>query len=74
MFNRDQAIKRIASRRCACANCSGQLTDPALSKGRWGFCRACGCAWQVATPNGLAYAATVPSARHRQNSGTGKMH
>src|SRR5216683_1537717 len=49
MFNRNEAIKRIAFGRCACADCSGHLTDPARSKGGWGFCRDCGCAWQVAT-------------------------
>jgi hypothetical protein len=66
MFTRNEAIKRIASGRCACADCPGRLTDPARSKGGWGFCRACGCAWQIATPDGHAYAATVPSAMHRE--------
>jgi hypothetical protein len=72
MFNRDLAIKRIASGRCACADCSGQLTDPARSKGGWGFCSVCQCAWQIATPDGHAYAATVPAGRHRQITGDGK--
>jgi hypothetical protein len=38
-----------------------QLTDPSLSKGGWGFCRVCGCAWQIVAPDGHEYAATVPS-------------
>ncbi len=62
MFNREQVIKRIASGRCACAGCLGQLTDPARSKGGWGFCRACGCAWQIATPDGHAYGQAPTSA------------
>jgi hypothetical protein len=67
MFNREVAIKRIGSGRCACAACSGQLTDPARSKGGWGFCRVCRCAWQVSAPDwgGRKYTAMVPSATHR---------
>lgn len=70
MFERNEALKRIAAGRCPCSGCLGLLTDPARSKGGWGFCQTCRCAWQVATPDGHAYAATVPSDRHRPPAAT----
>lgn len=65
MFDSAVAISRIRAGECACEKCAGRLTDPALSKGGWGFCRDCKCAWQVAAPDGHEYAATVPSDLHR---------
>lgn len=65
MFERATAIRQIEQGRCPCERCPGTLTDPLRSKGGWGFCRTCGCAWQVSAPNGHEYAATVPSGIHR---------
>jgi hypothetical protein len=64
VFDRAVAIKIIRAGICACSDCHGNLTDPALSKGGWGFCRDCRCARKIATPDGKEYAATVPSATH----------
>jgi len=50
MFERTVAIRRIRGGKCVCEGCSGYLSNPALSKGGWGFCRVCRCAWQVSTP------------------------
>jgi len=61
MFNSQSAIRLIRERRCPCERCVGTLTDPSRSKGGWGFCRTCGCAWQVSAPDDHEYAATVPS-------------
>src|SRR5260370_29812456 len=72
LFNRDQAFKPASRPGAAPADCAGQLTDPARSKGGWGFCRVCRCAWQVAASDGHAYAATVPSAMHRETTGKPK--
>jgi len=47
MFERDQAVERIDAGRCACHECTGRLTDAALSRGNWRFCRVCRCAWKV---------------------------
>jgi hypothetical protein len=65
MFDRATAIRQIEQGRCACERCPGDLTKPTLSKGGWGFCQVCRCAWQVAAPDGHEYAATVPSDLHR---------
>jgi hypothetical protein len=64
-FDRARAIAVIGAGRCPCDRCSGQLTDPAKSKGGWGHCFLCGCAWQVSLLDGHEYAATIPSAQHR---------
>ena len=68
MFDRVLAIRRIRDAHCACEGCPGNLSDPAQSKGRWGFCGICRCAWQVSAPDGHEYAATVPSDMHRPPS------
>jgi hypothetical protein len=65
MFDRAAAIHQIQQGRCPCQCCDGTLTDPARSKGGWGFCRDCSCAWQVSASDGHGYAATVPSELHR---------
>jgi len=65
MFDSVSAIRRVRAGDCACGGCPGQLSDPARSKGGWGFCRVCRCAWQVSAPDGHEYAATVPSDVHR---------
>jgi len=66
MFDRERAIADIAAGRCPCAAFPGILSDPARSRGGWGFCRACGCAWQVSDIDQMRYAATVPGSPHRQ--------
>jgi hypothetical protein len=66
MFERERAIADIAAGRCPCAACPGALSDPARSRGGWGFCRACGCAWQASDIDQKRYAATVPGERHRE--------
>lgn len=68
MFDRAMAIRQIQQGRCPCERCSGTLTDPSLSRGGWGFCRVCRCAWQVAGLDEHDYAATVPSDLHRPPS------
>jgi hypothetical protein len=66
VFNREKAIVDISAGHCPCAACNGKLSDPARSRGGWGFCRACGCAWQVSEIDRKPYAATVPADRHGQ--------
>jgi len=46
MFDRARSLKLIESRSCACTGCAGRLTDPARSRGGWGFCRECRCGWK----------------------------
>jgi len=65
MFDRAVAIRRVREGYCACEACPGRLSDPGLSKGGWGFCRVCRCAWQISAPDGHEYAATIPSDPHR---------
>jgi hypothetical protein len=65
VFDRDLAIKEIASGECPCSACKGLLTDPAKSRGGWAFCKTCACAWQISIRDGHRYAATVPLAIHR---------
>jgi hypothetical protein len=66
MFDRATAIRHIEQGCCPCERCRGDLTKPTLSKGGWGFCRVCRCAWQVSGVDQKRYAATVPGDRHRQ--------
>jgi hypothetical protein len=65
MFNRDHAVEQITEGRCPCDRCADQLTDPSRSKGGWGHCLTCQCAWQISTVDRITHATTVPSAAHR---------
>lgn len=69
MFDRARSLKLIESRSCACTGCAGQLTDAARSRGGWGFCRECRCAWMTSTIDGHVYATMIPSPAH---AGAGK--
>ncbi len=64
LFDRAEALKRIVSGGCACSGCPGRLTETALTRGGWGFCRDCRCAWKVSSIDGHDYATTIPSPAH----------
>src|ERR1700730_18415257 len=64
MFDRARSLKLIESRSCACTGCAGQLTDAARSRGGWGFCQECRCAWMISTIDGHVYATMIPSQAH----------
>lgn len=64
MFDRAVALSRVEAGECACENCAGELTDAALSKSGWRFCRNCRCAWQISTINGQAYATSIHGPKH----------
>ena len=44
--------------------CNGKLTDAALSRGNWRFCRICRCAWKVTMIDGQSYATAIHSPAH----------
>jgi hypothetical protein len=64
VFNREKAIVDIRAGQCHCAALNGKVSDRARSRGALGFCRACGCAWQVSDIDQKRHAATVPGDRH----------
>ena len=64
MFDRTRAVAQVEAGNCACAGCRGELTDAALSQGRWRFCRVCRCAWKVSAIDGQTYATAIPSPGH----------
>ena len=64
MFDRTHAVVEIEAGKCACSACPGQLTDAALSRGNWRFCRVCRCAWKVSAIDGQIYATAIPSPAH----------
>src|SRR5438552_2485300 len=64
MFDASRALPAIGSGSCACSGCGGLLTDSSLSKGGWGFCQVCRCAWKVSTIDGHEYATTIPAPAH----------
>jgi hypothetical protein len=64
MFDRARAIAEVAAGNCACAGCRGGLTDAALSRGNWRFCRVCRCAWKVSAIDGQTYATAIHSPAH----------
>ncbi len=54
-------MELIEQGRCSCGGCEGTLTDPARSRGGWGFCGQCGCAHKVGTLGGRRYAEWIPA-------------
>jgi len=64
MFDRATALARVATGKCACPGCRGELTDPARSRGGWSFCRACRCAWKTTTIDGQEYATAIHAPVH----------
>jgi len=64
MFDRAHALVELAAGICACRGCDGELTDAALSRGNWRFCRTCRCAWKVAIIDGQIYATAIHSPAH----------
>ena len=68
MFDRSRAIAEIEAGRCACISCPGQLTDAALSRGNWRFCRFCRCAWKLSAIDGQTYATAIHSPAHPEHS------
>ena len=64
MFDRARAVAQVAAGNCACAGCRGELTDAALSRGNWRFCRVCRCAWKVSAIDGQTYATAIHSPAH----------
>jgi hypothetical protein len=64
MFDRAAALARVAVGKCACSGCSGELTDPARSRGGWSFCRSCRCAWKTSTIDGQQYATAIHAPIH----------
>jgi hypothetical protein len=59
MFDRGVALSRLEAGKCACHGCAGELTDAALSRGGWRFCRNCRCAWKASTIDGQEYATAI---------------
>ena len=64
MFDRARAVAQIETGKCACGGCRGELTDAALSRGNWRFCRVCRCAWKISALDGHTYATAIPSSAH----------
>jgi hypothetical protein len=64
MFDRTRAVARIETGKCACGGCRGELTDAALSRGNWRFCRVGRCAWKVSAIDGQTYATAIHSPGH----------
>jgi hypothetical protein len=64
MFDRAAALARVAVGKCACPGCSGELTDPARSRGGWSFCRSCRCAWKTSIIDGQEYATAIHAPVH----------
>jgi hypothetical protein len=64
MFDRAAALACVGVGKCACSGCSGELTDPALSRGGWSFCRNCRCAWKTSMIDGQEYATAIHSPVH----------
>ena len=64
MFDCSAALVRLEADECACEDCAGELTDAALSRGSWRFCRSCRCAWKISTINGQAYATSIHGPKH----------
>ena len=64
MFDRTRAVAEVEAGKCACRACHGDLTDAALSRGNWRFCRVCRCAWKVSAIDGQTYATAIPSPAH----------
>jgi hypothetical protein len=69
MFDRARAVAAVEAGNCACGACRGELTDAALSRGNWRFCRVCRCAWKVSVIDGQTYATAIPSPAHALPSG-----
>jgi hypothetical protein len=66
MFDRASAVSEIEAGKCACRACPGQLTEAALSPGKWRFCRVCRCAWKVSTIDRQIYATAIHSPAHAE--------
>ena len=64
MFDRSRAVTQLGAGKCACSGCDGSLTDSALSRGKWSFCRVCRCAWKVSAIDGQTYATAIHSPAH----------
>jgi hypothetical protein len=64
MFDRAHAVVKLEAGNCACYACDGELTDAALSRGNWRFCRLCRCAWKVSTIDWQKYATAIHSPAH----------
>ena len=74
MFDRTQAVIEIEAGKCACSACPGQLTDAAMSRGNWRFCRVCRCAWKVSAIDGQIYATAIHSPAHVEHSRQAEPH
>jgi hypothetical protein len=64
VFDGTRAVAEVEAGKCACHACHGELTDAALSRGNWRFCRVCRCAWKLSAIDGQTYATAVPSPAH----------
>ena len=64
MFDRAHAVAKLEVGKCACRGCEGGLTDAALSRGNWRFCRLCRCAWKLSTIDSQIYATAIHSPTH----------
>lgn len=71
MFDRAAAVALIEGGICACKACPGDLTDAALSRGGWRFCRVCRCAWKVSAIDGQSYATAINSPAHAMHPSQG---
>ncbi len=69
MFDRAKALTLVDAGLCACDNCGGTLTDAALSRGAWRFCRVCRCAWKVTKIDRQEYAAAIHVPPHSLRMG-----
>jgi len=74
MFDRAKAVAEIEAGVCACKACHGQLTDAALSRGSWRFCRVCRCAWKVSTIDRQTYATAIHSPAHSDQTRQADSH
>lgn len=74
MFDRAKAVVQIKGGKCACAACQGELTAPVLSRGNWGFCRVCRCAWKISTIDAQTYATAIHAPAHAARPGQATTH